>query len=736
MSLPGTDPKLYLNRELSWLEFNQRVIDEAADGSVPLLDRLKFLAIAASNLDEFFMIRVAGLKQQVAGDLSDLPADGMAPAEQLAAIASRVHKMVAEKFSIFGTQIRPAMEAAGILIAAPERWTPEVQEQLAQYFTREIYPVLTPLAVDPGHPFPRLKNKALNLAVTFTAEGARSNISYAMIQVPQILARLVPIQVQGMHRAFALLEDVVARHAGSLFPGLRVQSASVFRVTRNWDLDVDEEEAQDLLVAIQQELRRRERGNAVRLEAAEGMEPGILQVLRTALRLEPDDVYRIDGPIHLGDLMSIVAADDRVELHDPHSTPQVVPPFRDHDDLFAVVAERDVLLQHPYESYESVVEFITRAADDPRVLAIKQTLYRAGSNSPFVRALARAAETGKQVTALVELKARFDEETNIQWARSLEESGVHVVYGLIGLKTHTKVTLIVRREATGLRRYVHMATGNYNPSTARNYTDLSLFTARDDFGEDATSLFNLLTGYSAPATWRRLIVAPLGLHEAVLAMIHRESEHARAGRPARIVAKMNSLVDPDVIDALYNASQAGVAIDLIIRGICCLRPGVPGLSDRIRVVSIVDRYLEHARVASFENGGNPEVYLSSADWMPRNFQRRVEAMWPIEDKALAQHVQSEILATMLADNVKARVMQPDGSYARRTPAEGESALRSQQRFIDLARERARVSLLGDPAAPFRLRVGAGIQFNAGATAGERSVLGQVAGKRRRRRTRA
>jgi polyphosphate kinase len=698
---------LFINRELSWLEFNQRVLDEAADNGVPLLERLKFLAIVSSNLDEFFMIRVAGLKQQIAGELDEPGADGLTVVEQLAAISYRSHQMVADQYQLFREQVRPKLEAAGLTIVPPESWSADEDLALREHFQREVFPVLTPLAIDPGHPFPRIKNKSLYLAVTF-GEGQHDpgSPAYAVVQVPTTSPRLVEVRRQGSHRSYVLLEDVIARYVSELFPGLRVSSVSPFRVTRNWDLELDEEEAEDLLEAIQQELRRRDRGNAVRVEVSLSMDPGFLAVLREKLRVDRDDVYAVDGPIHLGDLLAMAGADASAELRDPPAIPQVAPPFRDVDDLFSVIAERDVILQHPYDSFDSVVEFVSRAADDPKVLAIKQTLYRAGQNSPFVRALARAAEMGKQVTALVELKARFDEENNIQWARTLEESGVHVVYGLIGLKTHAKVCLVVRRESSGLRRYVHLSTGNYNPSTARLYTDVSFFTARPEFGEDANALFNLLTGYSAPARWKRLIAAPLGMHESLLGLIRREAEHARAGRPARIVAKMNSLVDPDVIDALYAASQAGVTVDLVIRGICCLRAGLPGVSDRIRVVSIVDRFLEHARITTFENGGAPEVYLASADWMPRNFQSRVEVMWPIEDRALANIIRDEILATMLADTAKCRLMRPDGHYERRVPAEGEPVLRSQQRFLELAREKTRQSRMTPAGSPFRLRAAA------------------------------
>jgi polyphosphate kinase len=700
---PLPDPKLFLNRELSWLEFNQRVLDEAADPTVPLLERVKFLSIVSTNLDEFFMIRVAGLKQQLVGDLVEPTSDGMSPTEQLAAVAQRVHRMVRDQYALFREHVCPSLAQAGIVLGGSEAWASDLAKKAEEYFHREIYPVLTPLLIDPGHPFPHLKNKSLNLGVVFESDRDEGGIGAAVVQVPSISARFVDAGTENGRRTFLFLEDIIARHVGVLFPGVKIFSVSPFRVTRNWDLEIDEEEAEDLLVTIQQELRRRDRGSAVRLEAAASMDPRFLDMLRRVLRLEKDDIYTVDGPLHLGDLMAVHSVVDDRGLKDEPFTPQVVPPMRDVEP-FTVLTERDVLLQHPYESFESVVEFVARAAEDPKVLAIKITLYRAGTNPPFVRALARAAENGKQVTALVELKARFDEEANIQWARTLEEAGVHVVYGLIGLKTHAKVCLIVRRESGGLRRYVHLSTGNYNPSTAKVYTDVSLFSARIELGEDATALFNMLTGYCEPPTWKRFAVAPLNLRETVLGHIMREADHARAGRPARIVAKMNALVDAQVITALYAASQAGVRVDLIVRGICCLRPGLPGVSERIRVVSIVDRFLEHSRVASFDNGGNPEVYLASADWMPRNFDRRVEVMFPVEDKALATWLREEMLATMVADNVKARVMKPDGTYEKRPLAEGEPAMRSQQRFMDAARERARTGALSIPVSPFRIRV--------------------------------
>ena len=707
MSAPPNlnDPKLLINRELSWLEFNQRVLEEAADEGVPLLERLKFLSIVSTNLDEFFMIRVAGVKQQLVGGLVEPAQDGSSPHEQLGAISARAHRMVQDQYTVYREHVQPALEAQGIVLGGPRSWSADVQARMGKYFAEEIYPVLTPLVIDPGHPFPHLKNKSLNLGVVFASDRDEAGIGFAVVQVPAISARLVEAaRTEGKHpaRVWVFLEDVIARHVGMLFPGLEILSVSPFRLTRNWDMEIDEEEAEDLLQTIQQELRRRDRGSAVRLEAAASIDPRLLALLRRVLRLESEDVYLVDGPLHLGDLMAVHGSDERRELHDEAYTPQVVPPLRDAEDLFAVIAERDVLLHHPYESFDSVVDFVSRAADDPRVLAIKITLYRAGSNSPFVKALARAAENGKQVTALVELKARFDEEANIKWARALEGSGVHVVYGLLGLKTHAKVCLVVRREERGLRRYVHLATGNYNPATGRLYTDVSMFSARPELGEDATALFNLLTGYCEPPTWKRLAVAPLSLRERVLSLIAREAEHARQGRPARIVAKLNSLVDAKVIHGLYAASQAGVRIDLIVRGICCLRPGIPGLSEHIRVVSIVDRYLEHTRALSVLNGGDSQVYLSSADWMQRNFDRRVEVMFPVEDRAMAAWVHDTLLETQLRDNVKAREMRPDGSYVRRTPAEGEAPLRAQVRFMEAARERARASTHGLSAGPFRL----------------------------------
>ncbi len=705
-TLPSTTPQppdvapdlrsnaLYLNRELSWLEFNARVLAEAENEAVPLLERLKFHTIVASNLDEFFMVRVAGLKQQLTGEVGEIPPDGMTVGEQLAAISSRVHELVLSQATALANNLFPKLAAQGILVVKPEALSAEALAGLDQRFHAEVFPILTPIAIDPGHPFPHLRNKSLNLGVMFTREGSQE-AGFGVVQVPMMLPRL--LEVSGVKtpdgpvakHAFVLLEDLIARHVMTIFPGMRLKGVYAFRVTRNFDLEIDEEEAEDLLQTIQQELRRRERGNAVRLEVAGEPTAASLAKLVKALKLDPDkDVYRTTGMLNVSDLIQIVSREERRDLRDEPFTGQPVPPLRDAEDIFAVLRETDVLLHHPYESFDSVVDLITRAADDPDVLAIKQTLYRAGGDSPIVKALARAAESGKQVTAIVELKARFDEESNIVWARTLEQSGVHVVYGLLGLKTHAKCLLIVRREKGTLRRYVHLSTGNYNPSTARAYTDISLMTSKPLLCEDASSLFNLLTGYSAPPKWNSFIVSPLGLHEAVLGLIQREADHARAGRPARISAKMNALVDEDVIEALYRASQAGVPITLLVRGICCLRPGVPKVSETVEVRAIVDRFLEHGRLFQFTNGGKDEVYLSSADWMPRNFHRRVEIMVPIEDPVLRAKL-IEILNVTVADNVKSWSLRSDGSYARTAPKAGAPLVRSQQRFMEMTRDRVK-----------------------------------------------
>ncbi|HXQ28902.1 MAG TPA: polyphosphate kinase 1 [Gemmatimonadales bacterium] len=691
--LPAHPRDHYLNRELSWLEFNARVLEEAGDTTNPWLERLKFLAIFSGNLDEFFEIRVAGLQQQVYAGVEpqDYGADGMAPADQLAAIDRRVHDMVATQYRILKNDVFPGLAGGGIERVRMEDLSGPEAEHVDRLFRANIYPVLTPLAIDPGHPFPHVHNKSLNIALVVERKSnGRARRHFAVVQVPAVLDRVVVVS-RGDHRVrFVLLEDIIARHLEELFGGLRVVTHTVFRVTRNTDLTIQEEDGEDLLETIEESLRQRMRSDPVRLEISADADTTFVTMLTEAHDLLEDrDVYRVDGPVDLTALFALHRLDGFPTLHDEALVPRVAPAFGQDRDIFDVIRAHDVLVHLPYESFGCVLDFIEHAADDPNVLAIKQTLYRTSLPSPIISALARAAQNGKQVTALVELKARMDEQNNINWARTLEQAGVHVVYGIVGLKTHCKAALVVRREPDGIRRYVHLATGNYNSATARIYTDLGLFTANPDFGEDVSALFNLLTGYAEGYTWKKLIVAPVGLRDRILALIEREERHAREGRPARIIVKMNALVEAGVIDALYRASQAGVSIDLVIRGICCLMPGLEGVSENIRVTSIVDRFLEHSRIFYFENGGDPDVYLASADWMPRNFWRRIETVFPIEDPALKSRIVNEILHTLLADTVKARELQADGTYRRRTPTDGEAPVRSQVALQHIAREAAR-----------------------------------------------
>jgi len=703
LPVDAADAKLYINRELSWLAFNERVLEEACDASLPLYERLKFLGIVSSNLDEFFMVRVAGLKQQILGGVAETAADGMLPKAQLAAIRDRARLMVAEQYRVWREEITPQLEAKGVAILTRERLSADQLSAARQYFSSSVFPALTPLAVDQGHPFPHLRNKSLNIAVLLRREGRRRRgeprtSSFAVVQVPSVLSRLVPLP-NDTGRSYLLLEELIAMQAGELFPGFAVEQTSAFRVTRNWDLNFDEEESEDLLSTIKEELRRRDRGAAVRLELDAGASPQLEQLLTEALLVGTEDVYRAQGPLQLSDLSPLADLDQRPELHVEKLVASAPSTFRDADSIVATLRERDLVLHHPYESFDPVVRFIEEAAEDPEVLAIKQTLYRTSLDSPIARALSKAVEYGKQVTVLVEIKARLDEANNIAWARRMEENGVHVVYGLVGLKTHCKLALVVRREAGGIRRYVHLGTGNYNPQTARQYTDLSFFTSREEIAEDATALFNMLTGYSVPPRWRRFAVAPFDLKERVIQLIEREAEHARKGEPARIVAKMNALQDATVIRALYAASQAGVEIDLLVRGICCLRPGLEGVSSRIRVTSVVDRFLEHSRVFAFGAGDRTEVYLASSDWMPRNFQRRVEVMFPVEDPAIRARLLDEVLGFYMRDNVKARRLLVDGQYVRST--DNGAPFRSQAMHMEAAKRsgEAKSAILRQVPAP-------------------------------------
>ncbi len=697
-SMP-TDPATFINRELSWLEFDERVLEEARDNSNPLLERLRFLAISASNLDEFFEVRVAGLQAQVYDGLEpqDTPPDGMEPADQLNEISRLAHNFVERQYDAWYHEIRPSLMKQGIILCEHEDLTPAQQKYLDDYYHTQVYPVLTPLAIDPAHPFPHLHNKSLNIILRVEDQNHDTPRQlYAVLQVPSVLNRLVPLPSEDDgKRRFVLLEKVIGPRLDSLFGGFKVAGRVPFRVTRNSDLTIQETEVKsNLLTTVQENLRQRKWGAAVRLEINDRADDEFLAQLMNsqALDIERRDVYKVPGPVDLTALTAICKIDGFRELKEPPFEPQLPALFANRASVFSAIREQDILVHHPYESFGAVIQFIEQAADDPHVLAIKQTLYRTSDDNPIINALARAAENGKQVTALVELQARLDEENNIVKARALQKAGVHVVYGMVGLKTHCKAALVVRREHDGIRRYVHLGTGNYNPITARIYTDLSYFTCRPEFGEDASALFNVLTGYSQGLTWNKLVIAPEHLADRLIALINREKAHAEAGKPARIIAKMNSLVDPAAINALYGASQAGVKIDLIVRGICCLRPGMPGVSENIRVISIVDKFLEHSRITYFQNDDKPELYLASADWMPRNFRRRVEIMFPIEEPRLHHRVVDGILSVALMDNVKARILQPDGTYKRCKPKPGDPLVRCQVEFQNMAREFSEAAL--------------------------------------------
>lgn len=682
-------PACYLNRELSWLAFNRRVLEEAADDTNPLLERLRFLAITSNNLDEFFEVRVSGLKRQVEAAVGELSNDGMSAQRQLEEISGAARRFVEDQYKTWNESLKPALASAGIRILNGDELSPAQKAWVGKYFDEVAVAVLTPLAIDPAHPFPQLLSKSLNLAVSLRTMAKRGAANrFAIVQIPRVLPRLVKLPNDGVTRDYILQKELIKIHLDRLFPGHQVVGGYPFRVTRNTDIDVTEDEAGDLLEAIEAKLRRRRKAEAVRLEVTSKMPPEVADRLVAKLELTKDDVFICDGPVNLGRLSELVDLEDRSDLKWPAFVPTTPVSFADPDITFEKLRQGDVLLHHPYESFEPVVEFIEASAADPAVLAIKMTLYRTSGDSPVVRALMAAAEAGKQVTVLVELKARFDEENNIRWARALEEQGVHVVYGLVGLKTHCKVILVVRRESEGVRRYCHLGTGNYNPNTARVYTDLGLFTTNEDLGRDVSDLFNLLTGYAQPGSMRKLLVAPFALHEQTIVKIRRETANARAGKPARVIAKMNALVDRAVIDALYEASCAGVKVDLIVRGICCLRPGMPGLSENITVRSIVDRFLEHSRIFVFENGGEREVYLGSADWMPRNFFGRIEAVFPVQNPAIRDRIVDELLSIYLKDDVRARILQSDGAWIRSRPPAGVDGTRAQFELLKLARARA------------------------------------------------
>jgi polyphosphate kinase len=673
-------PELYINRELSWIEFNRRVFEEAQDSHHPLLERVKFLSIFDTNLDEFIMVRLAGLKDQLVAHVPSLSPDGMTAEQQLVAVRQALAPLMQEVTQYWRNELMPLLAVQHIHILDYEQLDEQQRAAMRIYFEREVFPVLTPLAVDPGHPFPHISNRSLNLAV------AISGGHFARVKVPPSLPRLVPVPLVPLNEkatgavAFVWLEQLISAHLNMLFPGFDVWESYPFRVLRDADIEIREDESSDLLESIEQGLRERRFGAVVNLAVNPSMPPRIRSLLLENLEITADDLTIIDGPLGLGDVMELHHL-ERPDLKDPPFTPRTPAELRKTSDLFAAIQRHDLLMHHPYDSFDSVVEFIHAAAHDPDVLAIKQTLYRVGTNSPVVARLLEAVENGKQVAVLVELKARFDEENNIEWARALERAGVHVVYGLIGLKTHAKIALVVRKEAEGLRRYVHLGTGNYNATTARIYEDLCLLTCRPDFGADASLLFNSLTGYSRHSEYERLIVAPLYMRQAMLDLIEREIRLHQERGNGYLIFKMNALVDPAVIYALYSASQAGVRIDLLVRGICCLRPGIAGVSETIRVRSIVGRFLEHSRIYYFGNGGDEEIYLGSADMMQRNLDGRVETLFPIQDPVLCKAIPERVLRPMLADTVNARELTADGHYIRILPEAGAAPFDCQEWFI-------------------------------------------------------
>ena len=673
------NPVYYINRELSWMQFDERILEEARDATLPLFERLKFLSITASNLDEFFMIRIASLKDMKNAGYKKPDIAGMTPKMQLTALSEVTHEFVANQYSTFSRMLLPKLLEEGLrFVKHHEELTHKEQEFVDGYFRDNVYPVLTPMAVDSSRPFPLVRNKTLNIGALVRTE--ENDIEFAMVQVPSVLPRIVELpENENGQRSVILLEEIIERNIGGLFLSYNVICAHPFRVMRNADFTIDEDEADDLLSEIEKQLKKRQRGVAIRLECESGMDPRLLSILEKELNVKDNDIYYISGPLDLTFLMKLYGLQGFDHLKEKRYEPQY-PKYMEPDrSIFDQIRDHDILLWHPYESFTPVVRFIQEAAHDPDTLAIKQTLYRVSGDSPIIKALAQAAENGKQVTVLVELKARFDEENNILWAKMLEKAGCHVIYGLKGLKTHSKITLVVRREEDGLRRYVHLGTGNYNDSTAKMYTDIGFLTCADPYGEDATAVFNMLSGYSEPAIWNKLSIAPLWLKERFLYLIHRETEHAKNGREAHIIAKVNSLCDIDIMEALYQASNAGVKIDLIVRGICCLRTGIPGVSENITVRSIVGAFLEHARIFWFLNEGKEELYCASADWMPRNLERRVEILFPIETPELVEDLK-HILKVQLSDNTKARLMTDDGIYIRITPGRN-SRVGAQRTFM-------------------------------------------------------
>lgn len=688
-----TNPEYYRNRELSWIGFNQRVLSEAKDKQIPLFERLKFLSITASNLDEFFMIRVASLKDMVHAGYTKPDIAGMTPREQLEEISVKTHELVREQYHTYNRSLLPALSGVGLcVVERHEKLSKKQAEYVDQFFEENVYPVLTPMAMDSARPFPLIRNKSLNIGALIRKKDAKKGkeeLEFATVQVPSVLPRIVdiPSDEEGV-RTVILLEEIIERNIGKLYLGNEVVCAHQFRIMRNADLSIDEDDAADLLKEIQKQLKKRQWGEVIRLEFNEKMDKRLQKILKMEFDIHDEDMFAVNGPIDLTFLMKLYGIDGFDQYKVPKHIPAQVPALMNDRSIFENIRKGDILLHHPYMTFDPVVDFVRQAAKDPNVLAIKQTLYRVSGNSPIIAALAQAAENGKQVCVLVELKARFDEENNIVWAKMLEKAGCHVIYGLLGLKTHSKITLVVRKEESGIRRYVHLGTGNYNDSTAKMYTDCGLLTCDERIGEDATAVFNMLSGYSEPDYWNKLAVAPIWLRDRFLHLIAMEEENAKKGNKARIVAKMNSLCDREIIAALYKASAAGVKIDLIVRGICCLKIGIPGVSENITVRSIVGNFLEHSRIFYFYANGNEEIYMGSADWMPRNLDKRVEIIFPVEDETLKAEVM-HILDVQLRDNVKAHILQPDGSY-KKEDRRGKDPLNSQDYFCKEAKERARV----------------------------------------------
>ena len=675
-------PENYYNREMSWLLFNYRILEEAKDKSIPLFERLKFLAITESNLSEFFMVRVASLVDLWHADVNKKDIAGLTPREQLDLIIPETKSMTKQQYKVYNRSLLPELEKNGIrIVKRHEELNPRQAKYVDKYFEKDVYPVLTPMAVDSSRPFPLISNRTLNIGALIQ-DKKKDVVDIATVQVPKVLPRVIELPTEDDSRAVILLEEIIERNLDKLFRNYNVVCAHPYRIIRNADLSIDEDEAEDLLAEIAKQIKLRAWGEVIKLEIESDMDKKLLKELKNKLEVGDAAVYPINGPLDLAFLSKVTDLEGFDHLKNKKYIPQPVPGVTSDRPLFDQIREKDILLHHPYYEFTPVVDFIRQAANDPDVLAIKQTLYRVSGNSPIVAALAKAAENGKQVTVLVELKARFDEANNINWAKMLERAGCHVIYGLVGLKTHSKIALVVRREEEGIKRYVHLGTGNYNDVTARLYTDTGLLTANDQIGEDATAVFNMLSGYSEPSAWNKLIVAPIWMKKRFVALIGREAENARAGKEARIVAKMNSLCDPEVIKALYEASSAGVKIDLIVRGICCLKTGIPGLSENITVRSIVGNFLEHARIFYFYNEGFTEVYMGSADWMPRNLDKRVEITFPVEDEDLKARV-IEILKIQLADTLKAHILQPDGTYAKQD-LRGRDKLSAQEYFMKQA----------------------------------------------------